>query len=163
MVSELGRGGGQFLHVRCAEGEDLDPGPVASPSVAIRYKKNMRILVLDDSLARQEIFKKRLAGHELTHVTTRDEAIKALNEQPRFDLAYLDHSLGETEGPLNPGLLPHELPTGMHVVDHITKTLPAEKRPKTCIVHSMDYDPSKEMVARLRDVGIEADRQPFAA
>jgi CheY-like chemotaxis protein len=120
----------------------------------------MRIMVLDDSLARHEIFKKRLAGHDVTHVTTRDEAIKALNEQPQYDVAYLDHSLGETEAPLNPGVTPDQLPSGMHVVDHI-KTLPSEKRPKTCIVHSCDYHPSHEMVLRLRDAGIEADRQPF--
>jgi CheY-like chemotaxis protein len=120
----------------------------------------MRILVLDDSLARHETFKKRLAGHDLTHVTTAAEAIKALNEQPQYDQAYLDHSLGETEAALNPGKAPHELPTGMHVVDHM-KSLPTEKRPKLCIVHSMDYHPSHEMVLRLRDMGIEAQRQPF--
>lgn len=120
----------------------------------------MRILVLDDSLARHETFKKRLQGHSLTHVTTRDEAIDALNTQPQFDMAYLDHSLGETEGPLNPGVPAMDLPSGMHVVEHI-KSLPLEKRPKTCVVHSMDHQPSHEMVLRLREAGIEAQRQPF--
>lgn len=119
-----------------------------------------RILVLDDSLARHEVFKKRLAGHDVTHVTTANDAIQALNTQPRYDMAFLDHSLGEAEGPLNPGVAERDLPTGMRVVDHLCQMAPSA-RPPAAIIHSHDYHPAREMYARLSQVGMDTQIQPF--
>lgn len=135
----------------------------------------MRILILDDELARHEGFKKRLQGHTLTHATTAADAIKALNEQEPYDQVYLDHDLG-TE-PMAHEALPvpqsafgavEPQPTaatpveqnGMQVVDHICQ-MPESKRPNSVIVHSGNLPRAKEMHLRLRDAGVDAQCQTY--
>lgn len=54
-----------------------------------------RILILDDLKIRHDRFISILHGHELVHAWTYDEAIDALVKKGPFDMACLDHDLGE--------------------------------------------------------------------
>lgn len=54
----------------------------------------MNILILDDDPNRHEGFIQILNGHNLFHVWTYRQAIKAFRNE-KFDMACLDHDLGE--------------------------------------------------------------------
>lgn len=137
----------------------------------------MRILFLDDMKARHDAFRKNTIGHDVVFVFTAKEAIEALDTQGRFDQARLDHDLEETHYaagmgvamchspicPLYPGqehVRERGCPgglygsgTGMDVIDHIIAMAP-EKRPRKIISHTFNTERGKEMIRRLRDVGI---------
>jgi CheY-like chemotaxis protein len=118
-----------------------------------------RVLVLDDKPIRLDRFKQRLEGHEVHCFDNAPEAMNALtNAEKPYDVAYLDHDLGE--GNEKSKAQDGSDLTGMHVVDHII-TLPAEKRPKMVIAHTNNAPRGEEMKLRLRDAGIEAEKQPF--
>lgn len=53
-----------------------------------------KVLILDDMAERHERFRSILSGHEVTHAWTFTQAVKALSST-RFDLACLDHDLGD--------------------------------------------------------------------
>lgn len=117
----------------------------------------MKILFLDDMAVRHEAFLRNHIGHEVVQAWTADQA-KTLLDSNVFDIACLDHDLAEEH---YEQFEAHEYTsgTGMDVVDHIC-TMPAEKRPKRVIIHSLNPR-GVEMVNRLCDYRIPAMRAPF--
>lgn len=118
----------------------------------------MRILVLDDDEQRHEIFAKRLRGNEVKHVFTSSQAIEALQNAflAPFDLAYLDHDLGEK---INDPY-PREV-TGDDVARWMVMELPIERRPKQIIIHSWNPDGARRMANRLYEAGFHVRREEF--
>lgn len=105
----------------------------------------MRILVLDDEPARHELFKAAWGKHDITHVWTASEAIRALRETT-FELVTLDHDLG----PASHG-------NGLRVARHIAQ-MPGALRTMQVCVHSANPVGSAAMLDTLRRAGIDAQR-----
>jgi CheY-like chemotaxis protein len=123
----------------------------------------MRILFLDDSQLRHDLFARSHGGDDVVHVFTAADATRALDAQPRFDLVQLDHDLAEehalmaSEGLKEtppPGLPVYSPGTGMEVALHIA-ALPPERRPRRAVVHTHNAI-GAEMVARLERAGVPA-------
>ena len=121
----------------------------------------MRILVLDDDAGRQRAFGQRLMNHTLTQVVNFHQVVRALQTEPKFDLAFLDHDLGEQAYADQEGDYLDSEKTGSDVARFIARELPKEKYPDRIIVHSWNSVGSKRMVELLQDVGINAVAQPF--
>jgi len=102
----------------------------------------MRILILDDELARHYEFKKRLIGHLLTHVSTAAEAITALKEID-FEWAFLDHDLGGRT------MVASGAGTGWEVAKWIADN--PDRKPKNVVIHSFNGPGRKNMMAALPD------------
>jgi CheY-like chemotaxis protein len=96
------------------------------------FKGNkMKILVLDDSKERLEIFKKKLSQHSLDCCETSKEAIKLL-EANHYDSCCLDHDLGGTQNQTSGEN------TGYEVAEWLSNN--PEKQPAQIIIHS--YNPA---------------------
>jgi len=108
----------------------------------------MRVLILDDSEERQAQFARQWEGHEVVAAVSALEATRAL-EGERFDVVTLDYDLGDFS------------PCGSMVAYYIAHDLPVEKRPGRIIIHSGNPYGARDIAARLRDVGIESELQPF--
>jgi hypothetical protein len=122
----------------------------------------MRILVLDDDTEeRHPNFARRFKGHVVVHVCTCAEACAALEKNPRFDLAQLDHDLCDFVEDPDSGLTFER--TGTDVAEFIVLTLPKELRPKKIIVHSWNPGGAQRMLEMFRDVGIDAIRDAYKA
>ncbi len=107
------------------------------------------ILILDDQGVRHDGFKVMLNGHVLKHACTASHAQELLDDHV-FDMAFLDHDLGESVIPGN----------GMDVVHHIL-SMPEANRPKEVVVHSWNESAALRMVAELQAVGIATRRMPY--
>jgi CheY-like chemotaxis protein len=107
----------------------------------------VRVLVLDDEQYRHDVFARRFAADDVTHVRTVAEALAALRG-PRFDLAQLDHDLGSGDG------------TGRDVAEAIA-AMPGLHRPHFVSVHSFNPPGGRLMVAILRQAGVQARHEPF--
>jgi CheY-like chemotaxis protein len=115
----------------------------------------MKILFLDDDVTvRHALFKGHCGTHEVTYVTTVDEAINALDTSPRFDLIYLDHDLEDRV------FVPPGPDTGYWVARHITK-MPKSKHPSEVIVHSWNESAALKMLDLLSDNGIKCKHRFF--
>lgn len=111
----------------------------------------MRILFLDDDEMRHDKFGSESVSHDITHVRTVEQAIKAFEKEP-FDLICLDHDLGGMH------YVPSEDPTtGYHVAAHIA----AKGTNAEVIVHSYNVIGAQRMVNKLKDAGIAARHLPF--
>jgi CheY-like chemotaxis protein len=128
----------------------------------------VRILFLDDAKLRHETFALAHGGDSITHVFTATEAVRALDELPRFDLVHLDHDLAEehylelSEGLREtpaPGDPPFDPGTGMDLVDHII-AMPAERRPGAVTVHTHNAV-GEAMRARLDEARVPTSWVPF--
>lgn len=110
----------------------------------------MIVLVLDDQRERHTILEHRLLADphiSVVHTYTATECCEILNAAVApFDVAYLDHDLGERV--FDP--YPREV-TGYDVACHI-KAMPKATRPKRVIVHSVNSDGALRMISKLRDV-----------
>jgi CheY-like chemotaxis protein len=110
----------------------------------------MRILILDDVDGRHLVIAGRFPTDERVHVKSTSEAIAALGPTaPRFDLALLDHDLGED--PLN----------GVDVARAIA-ALPPQSRPTLVIIHSHNPNGAERMRDILLDVQIDVRIEPFS-
>lgn len=119
--------------------------------------QRQRILFLDDAQLRHDAFAQRHLADDVVHVRTAEQAIRALDESPRFDVAYLDYDLAEefyltisggTRETPEPGDPPYAPGTGMEVVEHIVR-MPTQRRPARVIIHS--WNPiGREMLERLQ-------------
>lgn len=98
-------------------------------------------------------------GCVLTQAFTYAEAIKALEEEPQFDEAYLDHDLSEKAAAGSPD---QGEKTGADVARYIA-AMPKEKIPKIIYIHSFNFSGRVRMVQILGDAGIRAVVQPFTA
>ena len=122
----------------------------------------MRILFLDDMEERHHAFRKHVdsTGVECTYVFNAEDAIKALDGE-RFDVAFLDHDLGERDYQLFIHGIDHSfVGSGMDVVDHII-LMSVENRPRQVVVHTWNSRRGHEMMLRLWDAGVHVLRIPF--
>lgn len=128
----------------------------------------LKVLFLDDSAERQHEIK-YMAGRsevpwDLVQVWNYDQAVEALKEHV-FDIASLDHDLGPEayaafakRDPLNTNYGKEK--TGLDVARFII-SMPVDRRPKQCIIHSWNSHRAPIMEAELRAAGIIAFQQPF--
>ena len=103
----------------------------------------MRVLVLDDDVARLAAFKMRFPDAVL--VKTADEAIAALKTGPVYDCVYLDHDLG-------PG------GTGREVARYIASM---SEHNFSAVIHSHNDVGAREMALTLIDAGVPVQVEPF--
>ena len=108
----------------------------------------MRILYMDDMQDRHDYFDRKHPKDDVTHVYSHVEAVRALATMPAFDLASLDHDLGEGE-------------TGYYTARYIAHTMPEDRRPREVIVHSFNTVGAPLMVAVLQDAGVPVSWQQF--
>ena len=113
-----------------------------------------RVLVLDDDDARHTVFSQILSGCEVLHVHTAWEACRALQQSAPFDLACLDHDLGEF-GAIRPG-------DGMEVAQFIARDM-RDKIPRWVLVHSCNVPAADRMERELEDGGIRVMRVGYSA
>lgn len=92
--------------------------------------RKLRVLVLDDDDTRHNLFREWLEEHEAHHVHTAAQAMKALHNEPRFDIVCLDHDLGILSS------APGSDVSGAVVAQFIAHGLDEEKQPRRVIVHS---------------------------
>lgn len=114
-----------------------------------------RVLFLDDDESRHMKFRRENIGHQVVHVYTADVAIQALNEAV-YDLASLD---GDLDWQASAGLTPLT-PTGVEVAKHIAE-MPADRRPRKVVIHSINRGRAREMWRVLKLAGVDAEREPF--
>jgi hypothetical protein len=114
--------------------------------------KNIKILVLDDSQARLDIFQRNIKkglDAATIYVKTARDAIGVLEVNKNFDYIFLDRDLGEG------------VPTGEDVVDFlIENSYPIEK--VGIIIHSWNIPAGKRMHERLLSAGFNSIHQPGA-
>lgn len=110
----------------------------------------MRILILDDAASRHAAFELKFHGIERTHVYNYRACVNALERDDAYDVAYLDHDLGD------------EQVTGLDVARHIAAMSP-EKQPKTVIVHSWNPRGAQRMIDVLREGSVLCFYEPFKA
>lgn len=131
----------------------------------------MQILFLDDDDLRHRLFRRSLVGspHAITPVKNAKEAIQALQTR-RFDLVFLDHDLADqhyvTLQQASAGLWGASMggeATGYEVARFIAEVLAADLRPRQLVVHSMNPEGSKRMVAALEGAGLEVHKITFGS
>ena len=115
----------------------------------------LNILVLEDDDERILLFHKTFStipmcrGAHYSYTKTRDEFYRALNGE-RFDVAFLDHDLGDNVD-FN----------GTLATKAIIAT-PEFLRPRYIVIHSMNHIAAEEMHAKFNDVGIVSELVPFS-
>ena len=119
----------------------------------MKETKKIKILVLDDSQARLNIFRKNIEEGlnvmNANYVKTAKQAIECLMLNPDYDYIFLDRDLGEG------------VPTGEDVVDFLIENLyPIEK--VGIIIHSWNIPAGKRMHERLLSAGFNSIHQPGA-
>lgn len=110
-----------------------------------------KILFLDDSKERTRIFSSWVPS-ALT-AETAEEFINLLKQNKEIDLACLDHDLGGTIFSDS-----NNENCGMEVVRWICKNKPSIKN---IVVHSLNYNASLEMKAKLEDCGYKVHKIDF--
>ena len=108
-----------------------------------------RLFVLDDVEGRHLLIAQRYPEWERVHVYGYSDAVAALEKEARFDLALLDHDLGEDPR------------TGYDVALAIA-AMASERRPVEAIVHSHNPNGAERMRDVLLDAGIECKWVPFS-
>lgn len=111
-----------------------------------------RALILDDDEARHLTFKLALPEYKLRHVRTAEQAIHAIEKEPRFNVIYLDHDL-EQSGP--------HAGTGMDVAHYLAKKVDPDRYPEHVYVHSQNRSRSSVMARVMRRSGLSVSLQPF--
>jgi CheY-like chemotaxis protein len=116
----------------------------------------MKILVLDDSQERLDIFKSNIETNlkidNVDYVKTSDEAIELLKNNNDYEIVFLDHDLGGLQ------MEWQEENCGMNVVDWII----SNSYTKNCVyvIHSFNYPRGLEMYSRLKDAGYNVAHSP---
>lgn len=112
--------------------------------------KNQRVLILEDSQERIDIFNKNLVGNEFVIVSNASECIHKLVKE-KWDVLFLDHDL---DGRSFVDSL--EDNTGYQVAKFLNQN--KEYKPKVIVIHSLNPAGAKNMQMELP----EAYRIPFA-
>ena len=110
----------------------------------------MNVLFLDDNKQRTERFQKRFPFAKC--VETAEECIAELSKND-FDVAFLDHDLGEEVF-----VSETEKNSGSEVVRWIM-----DNRPKIdkVVVHSMNASAAESMIGKLSSAGYDVSQVPF--
>jgi CheY-like chemotaxis protein len=108
----------------------------------------MRVLVLDDTDMRHEVFSERHKSDEVWHAYTHEAAVDILSSSQRFDRVYLDHDLRAQE-------------SGHDTAKFIAERLMERLRPIMVVVHTTNPCEGDKMVKVLKDLGVSAQYEPF--
>ena len=114
----------------------------------------MRILVLDDDSQRHRWFDAHIEAHD--SVWSAKEARGALQDNPRYDLVFLDHDLAEDYS-----VIPAVWGEDGRTVARFIAELPAHKRPVMVHIHSSNPGGAIEMEAILKGTGVAVARAEF--
>jgi CheY-like chemotaxis protein len=114
----------------------------------------LRILVLDDDSRRHEWFDGNIEAHDA--VWSAEEARRALRENPRYDLVFLDHDLAEDYS-----VVPAVWGEDGRTVARFIAAMPADKRPGLAHIHSSNWGGASEMEAILTAAGVRVARAEF--
>lgn len=121
----------------------------------MKETKNIKILVLDDSQARLDIFQRNIKkglDAATIYVKTARDAIGVLEVNKNFDYIFLDHDLGGLQ------MEWEEDNCGMNVVDWIIAN--DYNKEVRIIIHSWNIPRGQEMKNRLVDAGYSAIQHP---
>ena len=115
-----------------------------------------RMLFLDDSRERQKRMQRFVGEHDLITSETAEQAI-ALLDTVRFDVAFLDHDLGEgdegqSDSPEN---------SGMTVVNALIAKASRDEHVPLVVVHTLNGPRGDEMCRRLKAGGVYHARRMF--
>jgi CheY-like chemotaxis protein len=116
----------------------------------------MRILVLDDDARRHEWFDAHLTGHH--SVWSAEDARRALEDNPRYDLVFLDHDLA-----VDYAVVPAVWGEDGRTVARFIAGLPEGRRPAMAHIHSSNWGGASEMEAILTAAGVRVTRAEFPA
>lgn len=116
----------------------------------------MRILVLDDSAERHNIFSKIYYRHEVVHTYTYHEFCIELDRGP-WDLIHLDHDLG-ADSPYIDGWGHTQEYNGGHAAMRICAM---DYPPNKVIIHSLNTVGARGMLQALKRCGIDVSWEPF--
>lgn len=114
----------------------------------------VRILVLDDDARRHEWFDALLTGH--LSVWSAEEARRALQDNQRYDLVFLDHDLAEDFA-----VVPAVWGEDGRTVARFIAAMPEDKRPAMAHIHSSNWGAASEMEAILTAAGVTVTRAEF--
>jgi CheY-like chemotaxis protein len=114
----------------------------------------VRILVLDDDSRRHDWFDAKIEAHDA--VWSAAEARRALHENPRYDLVFLDHDLAEDYS-----VVPAVWGEDGRTVARFIAAMPADKRPGMAHIHSSNWGGAAEMEAILTAAGVRVARAEF--
>jgi CheY-like chemotaxis protein len=126
----------------------------------------MRVLFLDDAPWRHKLVDEKLAGQDIVHAWTVDEAIEALKSSI-FDIVYLDHDLNDFvketgKGSSYTGMYGGQTElTGRDVSVWMARTMCNMANKPEVIVHSWNNTGAPSMVRDLQDAGFNASWQLF--
>lgn len=122
----------------------------------------MRVLFLDDNENRHKVLKSVIVGTAVTHVDwaqNAEEAIKYLNEKPKYDIICFDHDLSEEH---YSAFIEHgenanygDTMTGYDVAVFLVTELEEDKQPDYAIVHTFNSDGAKRITAALNEAGLQ--------
>lgn len=120
---------------------------------------------LDDMPERHESFESQLeAARIIPHwsAETGEHAIEQLREFPRFDVAFLDHDLGQEHyAEHRAGVRePTRVLDGTGVAEYIA-TMPEVQRPLVAIIHSWNRYGANRMARILYRAGLHVLQVPF--
>ena len=111
----------------------------------------VRILVLDDDARRHEWFDAHLSGHD--SVRSARDARRALQQNPPYDLVFLDHDLAE-----DLAVLPAVWGEDGRTVARFIAAMPGDRRPARAHIHSSNWGAAAEMDAILTAAGVTVTR-----
>ena len=114
----------------------------------------MRVLVLDDDAGRHAWFDANIGGHDA--VRSAKEARRALEENPRYDLVFLDHDLAEDYS-----VVPAVWGEDGRTVARFIAAMPTARRPIMAHIHSSNWGGAAEMEAILTAAGVTVARAEF--
>ena len=114
----------------------------------------MRILVLDDDAGRHRWFDAQLTGHD--SVWSAEQARRALQENPPYDLVFLDHDLAEDYA-----VVPPVWGEDGRTVARFIAAMPQDRRPAMAHIHSSNWGAAMEMEAILTAAGLTVTRAGF--
>ena len=113
-----------------------------------------RILVLDDDGRRHDWFDASLTGHD--SVRSARDARRALQENPPYDLVFLDHDLAEDYA-----VVPAVWGEDGRTVARFIAMMPAARRPPMAHIHSSNWGAACEMEVILSAAGLRVTRAEF--
>jgi CheY-like chemotaxis protein len=114
----------------------------------------MRILVLDDDFRRHDWFDANIEAHDA--VWSAKDARDALQDNPRYDLVFLDHDLAEDYK-----VVPAVWGEDGRTVATFIAAMPEDRKPGMVHIHSSNWGAASEMEEILKAAGIAVARAEF--
>ena len=123
---------------------------------------SVRILILDDTPYRHEVFARLYEGHEITSCYSYFGYLEALRSSP-WDLVHLDHDLGNDSvaDTYVDGWGNTRQYNGSHAAMRICE-LDDDKRPKEVIIQSVNPSGAQGMLQMLQRANVNVSWQPFS-